>query len=334
MPVGDPETGFFLLYPGLLHSVHGESESGKSWIIQAETVRLVKSGEKVLFLDFENDARTVVHRFMALGANKDDLSRIDYRNPDAGPDLTGMAWREMFNNKYAMAAIDGMTDALGLFKLGSKDNDEVAMFIRKFRQLGRRTGAAVVIIDHVAKDKNTRGRFAIGGQAKMAGLDGAAYVVDVVEPLARGKRGVLKVLVAKDKPGFVREHAHGFSSDRLGDVARFVLDSTTTPLTCELQPVGDPFTTPEFEEERKSEQTPHVRDEGLEILVLEELSRMAPAGATAADLAALMRKGKQRVVHALADLETEGHVVSTPGSGKAWNKKTFTITESGETQVA
>ena len=44
-----------LLYPGMVHSFHGESESGKSLIVQAECVRLLKQGHNVLYVDFDSD---------------------------------------------------------------------------------------------------------------------------------------------------------------------------------------------------------------------------------------------------------------------------------------
>ena len=55
-------TGSCLFYPGLTHSVHGESESGKSLIVQAECARLVNAGQRVLYLDFESDQQSVLDR--------------------------------------------------------------------------------------------------------------------------------------------------------------------------------------------------------------------------------------------------------------------------------
>ena len=40
-------------------------------------------------------------------------------------------------------------------------------------------GAAVVLIDHVAKDKEKRGRYAIGAQHKLAGV-AVAYGIEVL----------------------------------------------------------------------------------------------------------------------------------------------------------
>ena len=121
-----------------------------------------------------------------------------------------------------------MTDALGIFGCSTIDNDDVAGWIRTVpKQIAARTGAAVVLIDHVTKDTSTRSRWAIGGQAKMAGLTGAAYTVEVVRPLGRGMRGEVVLRIAKDRPGAVRPHCGSFSKkDRTQEAARIVVDST------------------------------------------------------------------------------------------------------------
>ena len=138
----------------------------------------------------------------------------------------------MVFRSYALAVIDGVTDALGIFGCSTIDNDDVAGWIRAVpKQIAARTGAAVVLIDHVTKDASNRNRFAIGGQAKMAGLTGAAYTVDVVEPLGRGMRGELVLRIAKDRPGEVRRHCVSFSKkDRTQEAARIIVDSTVEPV--------------------------------------------------------------------------------------------------------
>ncbi len=92
--------------------------------------------------------------------------------------------------------------------------------------IAARTGAAVVLVDHVAKNPRDRGRHAIGGQTKLAGLTGAAYVVDVVENVGRGCMGVVKLSIAKDRPGAVRQYCGAFrKSDRTQIAAMITVDS-------------------------------------------------------------------------------------------------------------
>lgn len=223
--------GQCLLYPGLVHSFHGESESGKSLIVQIECVTLINGGHEVLYIDFESDAASVVNRLLEFGA---DPAAVDehfrYVQPEFRPDSgeERRAWEEMLSDRYALAVIDGVTDALSIFGCSTIDNDELSGWIRAVpKQIAARTGAAVVLIDHVTKDASTRNRWAIGGQAKMAGLTGAAYTVEVIAPLGRGLRGEILLRIGKDRPGNVRPQCGAFSKkDRTQEAARIVVDST------------------------------------------------------------------------------------------------------------
>jgi hypothetical protein len=64
-----------------------------------------------------------------------------------------------------------------------------------------RQGAAVVVIDHVTKSKESRGLWAIGSQRKLAAIDGAAYQVDVKVSPTKTKDGKVTLTCAKDRNG-------------------------------------------------------------------------------------------------------------------------------------
>ena len=171
--------GVSLLYPGLTHSFHGESESGKSLIVQAEVARLLAAGEWVLYINFESDAASVVGRLRDFGVDPEVIrERLVYLRPEVDPRCFAHElahWHHHLTRRYALAVLDGVTDGLTIFGYQSKDNDGIAAWMRAVpRNIAARTGAAVALVDHVTKDADSRGRFAIGGQAKMAGLDGAA----------------------------------------------------------------------------------------------------------------------------------------------------------------
>jgi hypothetical protein len=220
-----------LLYRGRVHSLHGESESGKSWVALAEAATQLAAGSHVLMLDFESDEPTTVGRLLRLGTPPEAIAtRFDYRRPECDPAaLTDeqQLWQDLLGTRYTLAIIDGVTEALSVYGTASKDNDEVTGWIRSSpRRLAANTGAAVVLVDHVTKDADTRGRFAIGGQAKMAALDGAAYVVEVLDPLGVGLLGRISLRVAKDRPGNVRPHAGTWrKTDRTQEAAVVVVDS-------------------------------------------------------------------------------------------------------------
>ncbi|MUN61583.1 AAA family ATPase [Kocuria sediminis] len=223
--------GHCLLYPGKVHSFQGESESGKSMLAQAEAARAIQDGGHVLYLDFESDQATVVGRLLLMGcAPGQILMQFDYRRPDAplGDAAAAAEWAELTRTPYMLAVIDGVTEAFSVQGVNSLDNDEVTKWGRAVpRRLAERTGAAVVVVDHVTKNRETAGRFAIGAQAKMSYLTGASYGVEVTEPLGVGMRGVLSIRIGKDRPGRVRPQSGKFrKSDRTQEAAVAVIDST------------------------------------------------------------------------------------------------------------
>ena len=228
------DDGVSLLYPGLTHSIHGEPESGKSMLVQYEAARVLMSGESVLYLDFESDPGSIVERLLSLGASREAIvDKFHYLRPATDPDRSAddvaALYATLDSHRYALAVIDGVNESVSVVVGESKDPNATAIeWARKVPQrIADRTGAAVVQIDHVTKNSETRGRFAIGGQAKLSTLTGAAYGIDVVKPLGRGLRGELVLRVAKDRPGYVRgrsgEHR---ASDRTQEAARVIVDSS------------------------------------------------------------------------------------------------------------
>lgn len=231
-----------LLYPGKIHTVFGESESGKSWVAQHASARTLTNGGTVTYIDFESDALDIIDRLTNLGATPDILGsgRFAYIQPDASPLLFNeqTAFAELLATPRDLVILDGVTEALGIHGKSSLDNDEITAWMRQVpRAIAKTTGAAVILIDHVVKSTLDRGRFPIGGQAKMAAIDGAAYLIEPTSALGAGLAGELTIRVAKDRPGAVRAHAGDWrKTDRTQEAARFTLDSTSDTLVAELQP--------------------------------------------------------------------------------------------------
>lgn len=225
--------GAFLLYPGMVHSFNGEPESGKSMIALGEIARLLVAGEPALLVDFESDQGTICERLLAMGATpRQILDHLHYLRPQVAPShltMEGAAWERRLGTRYALVVLDGVTEAFSVYGVGSLDNDEVTAWIRRVpKRLAARTGAAVVLVDHVVKNADNQGRFAIGAQAKLAGLTGASYMVEVLEPIGKGMAGKLALRVGKDRPGMVRPMSGAYrKGDRSQEAAVAVIDSTT-----------------------------------------------------------------------------------------------------------
>lgn len=227
-----------LFYRGRIHSVHGETESGKSWLVQCATAECLLIGEPVLYLDFEDEAGAVAERLVRLGvpaAFVENPALFVYVHPEAPPttERERHAFEALLDDAYSLAVVDGVTDSMALFGLSGMDADDVARWHRELpKAIAAKTGAAVACVDHVAKDSQTRGRFALGSQHKIAGLSGAAYVVEMEQPFAVGQAGRASVRVGKDRPGRVRGLGGRWrKSDRTQHVADLLLDSTDADRT-------------------------------------------------------------------------------------------------------
>lgn len=226
--------GVGLIYPGLVHDFHGESESGKSLVAQAVCAGLIQSGQEVVYLDFESGPGPMAQRMLAFGCTPEQITELFiYVRPELNPYALAEtdAYRELLGRRPALVILDGVTDALVQFGASSKDNDEITKWHRYVpRTIADRTKAAVVLIDHVIKDGEARGRFAIGGQAKLATIDGASYSVEIKEPIGKGMRGLIVLRVGKDRPGTIRPECGAWrASDRSQEAARVVIDSSADP---------------------------------------------------------------------------------------------------------
>ena len=220
--------GVGLFYPGLLHQVIGQPESGKSWLVLLAAAARLDAGQSVLFLDYESDPAQVVARLLALGAGRDALVRLfDYRRPEVGVDRAAGAFAELLTTRYGLVVVDGVTDAIGLAGGSITDNDETADWIRRVpERIARVTGAAVVLVDHVAKAAGAApSRYAVGAQQKLGKIRGVSYYVEPRVPIAPGEIGELAVIGTKDTQGQVKRHGVALPGGRMWAAARVMIDA-------------------------------------------------------------------------------------------------------------
>lgn len=210
--------GVALLYLGKVHAFVGESESGKTWLALLAARQVLDQGGHVLMLDFEDNASTVTGRLVALGVAWADLvARFHYAGPvEPLLDRNGRSTRaeaDLFGavaeHRPDLVIIDGVTEGMALDGLEPLSNTDVATWYRALPKRIAAMGPAVAMVDHVTKSAEGRGRYAIGAQHKLAGIDGAAYTVELLVPFRPGGTGKAKVTIAKDRPGSVRALAGG-----------------------------------------------------------------------------------------------------------------------------
>jgi len=204
--------GVALLYPGKAHAFNGEPESLKSWVVQVGAAEVLLDGGVVMYLDFEDGPEGVAERMRALGVPVDALvERFHYHRLDQPLTLEARAviYGEIEAAGATLGVIDGVTEAMALCGLDPYGNSDVAKFWAALVRPVVKTGAACALIDHVIKDREGRGRWAIGAQHKMAAVDGAAFMVECTKPFGRGRDGVTRITITKDRPGHLRRHAVG-----------------------------------------------------------------------------------------------------------------------------
>lgn len=209
--VGARDDGVGLFYPGRMHTVAAESEGGKTWLALAAAQHELRGGNAVLYLDFEDDEGGVVGRLLALGTDKAAIrDRFAYLRPEDSLEAIGNREdlaQALGDLKPTLAVLDGVTEAMSLHGLEMKDNTDVARFGQMLPRWLAERGPATVALDHVVKDREQRGRYAIGAVHKLNGLNGAAYVLDNRQPFGIGVAGRSTIRIAKDRPGQLRRHA-------------------------------------------------------------------------------------------------------------------------------
>lgn len=228
------ESGLGVFYPGAVNWVIAEPESGKSWLLVLAAQDALTRGQRVLYLDFDSDWSDVGVRFRAVGVDPVAArSALAYVRPDADPRKSPeetVAFAALVGQGWDLVVVDGANDALGTFGLKSSDGSDVTTFRHIFLQQWVARGAGVIVADHVTKDKESRGRWAVGAQEKMAMVTGSAVLLGVEKPVGRGLSGELSLSLGKDKRGWLRAigNTEWHRGSRIQELCRLSLTSNSS----------------------------------------------------------------------------------------------------------
>lgn len=242
------DDGNFLMYRGRVNMLYGPSESAKSWIAMKASLQLIERGERVLYLDFEDEPVNSLSRLKLMGASVDDLRNyFTYVLPEEplapmersrwGEPLKSEAGQlnlELFEKLLervdpTLIVADGISELYGLHGLDTNDTSHTATITRWMKTITRYGRSTVIAIDHAPKNPQ-RGTLPIGSQHKVSMVQGTliqAYPVSQPRP---GARGEVELIVIKDRPGNVRAIGEN-SGDKAQLVARVIIDSTEPGVT-------------------------------------------------------------------------------------------------------
>lgn len=289
--------GEHLLYPGKVHSISGEPGSGKSWLAILGVAQALLEGQAALYCDFEDRPQTLIERLRALGVADDAIaSLLRYVRPEQALDPSGELALLRAAADCPLAIVDGVTEAMGLHGLEMNDNTDVARFLAMLPRRIADVGPAVLQVDHVVKNAEARGRYAIGGQHKLAGIDGVAYKAVVAKPMARGIRGSTRIVIDKDRGGYVGPT--GMTAAELILDATAAAEGGTTYLWADVP-------APEMSE------SGDFRPTGL----MEKVSRFLEInpGVSGRNVTEVVKGKQEHVKTALQMLVAEGYVSVVPG---------------------
>lgn len=245
------EDGEALMYRGRVNMLYGSSESAKSWIALFTCMQEISKGERVVYIDFEDEPISTLDRLRRLGAGADDIRlQFNYIRPEdplapmqrnrwgqenvtqKGEQGLSMFEQAIESADPSLIVADGMTVLYGLHGLDSNDavsTDIITTWLKKLTRNGRST---VIIIDHTSKG-GRKGDTPIGSQHKVSMVQGSMLQVWPIAQPMPGRVGQVELVVLKDRPGMVR--AKSLESADSGGKAQVsalvVMDSTEDDIT-------------------------------------------------------------------------------------------------------
>jgi hypothetical protein len=198
-----------LLYEGGLHSIAGAPDSGKTTLALFWAVQLLREGKRVLILDEEGGPEITVEKLAALGATYDEVDRWLTYAPFPARSWTEGDIEELLSLageiSPAMMLVDSSAAFLARAGLDENSAPQVtSWWSRVLTPVAREVHAAVLVIDHDTKASEAS-RYARGSGAKLAVLD-TQYKVELVTPFTRQQEGILKLLVTKDRRGWLHRN--------------------------------------------------------------------------------------------------------------------------------
>ena len=297
--------GRALLYAGKINGILGESESGKTWVALEAVRQRLADGARVTYLDFEDSANGIVARLRALAVPDADFARLAYIEPDQI--LDGVASDDLREHldqtRPDLIILDGVNAAMTLLGLDLTSNTDATKFNQLLLRPLSLTGACVVVVDHVPKNKDNRGKGGIGAQAKRAMMTGCALLADVAEPFGRGMTGRLRLYVDKDRPGHVRAIS---AEAKFAGTAVLESDADTGGVVVTIRP---PDNAPTREE----------KQQGRNSLLMEAISDYlftSPRRTSLAGIREATGRNRDDVKAALDELIERGHVERQGGGGR------------------
>jgi hypothetical protein len=195
------DTGLF--YRGCVNMLYGTDNCGKTLLMQHVVMQELEAGHEVMYLDGEEGSpRNMFLRLQTMGCEPEWGERFHYANLTRAPSMENRAMFADIAKRCSLVVIDSAGELMGMFgKDAVKDLETRSILFEMFGRPLAAAGAAVVILDHIAKSSD--GSQPIGTIRKRAALDGAGYYMSVDEgdEWSKTKSGHGNLICTKDRNG-------------------------------------------------------------------------------------------------------------------------------------
>ncbi len=194
------------LYAGKLHAFNSEPGEGKTTAAFWAACEVMGQGRSVLYLDAENGPGFAAERLQSMGASIEDLDRLMHyhSSPELTLDADSLADLSATVGEVepALVVFDSLPDFLATAGLNENDAGDVTRWILEVVQPLKDRGVAVLLLDHVTKSTEGRGRYARGSGAKLAKCD-VVWTLSQTVRFDRGEVGELRLALRKDRDAFM-----------------------------------------------------------------------------------------------------------------------------------
>ncbi len=294
-----PEIGG-LAYPGKKHLFSGEPETLKTWAVMILVAEQIRLGRNCVYIDFEMGAEETRRRFNDLHLTNEDLhNHLSYIEPQESIRTRVEDVKLMLQTlQPSLIVIDATTGALVLHGYDPNSGRDVEAFHQTLIRPLRATGAAIILLDHVVKDKEARGNFATGSERKVGAVN-VHLGFTMLKPFGRGRSGSAKITTLKDHPG-------GLPRPQTG-----ILNLESNAISHEIS----------YQIDLKPQQQPSGPQPGFEpTILMEKISRYVeaePHQLSRANIETAIRSKAEYTRLALDRLIEHGHLEETSGPRNA-----------------
>jgi hypothetical protein len=202
--------GHKLFYREQVNVLFGDPEAGKTFVALAAVTEDLNAGNRALVIDLDhNGAAAILGRLLMLGARRDalaDFNRFRLIEPEDAAELNAVV-ADAETWQPHVVVVDSIGELLPMLGADSNNADDVTRAHTRVLKPLAKTGAAVIAIDHLAKNADSRSKGQTGAAAKRRALGGVSLRVRAMRPFTPTKGGTALLLINKDRHGGVRQYS-------------------------------------------------------------------------------------------------------------------------------